>query len=205
MMKTKICGITNLQGALFSITAGAWALGFNFYKPSKRYIEKSIATQIIEQLPQSILKVGIFIDKSSEEIAAIMNESGLDLAQVYKDYNTPLSMKKNMILSLRPHHLGDLPDNKILNQYGYLLIDAPGTSGGLYGGTGHKAQWDVACILARDYRLILAGGLNPGNVQEAIETVHPFAVDVASGTEYSPGIKNHSLIKQFLEKVQYES
>jgi len=204
MMKTKICGITNLQDALFSITAGAFALGFNFYKPSKRYVEKSIAKEIIRKLPQSILKVGIFIDESIEEIAAIMNEAGLDLAQVYKEYNAPLSMKKNMILSLRPHHLSDLPDHKVLNQYGYLLIDAPGTSSGLYGGTGHKAHWDVACTLARDYRLILAGGLNPRNVHKAIEAVHPFAVDVASGVEYSPGIKNHSLMKQFFEKVPYE-
>jgi phosphoribosylanthranilate isomerase len=203
-MKTKICGITNLQDALFSITAGAWALGFNFYKPSKRYVEKSLAKEIIGKLPQSILKVGIFIDESDEEIAAIMNETGLDLAQVYKESNAPLSMKKNMILSLRPNHLCDLPDSKILNQYGYLLIDAPATSGGLYGGTGHKAQWDVACTLARDYRLILAGGLNPENVQEAIKAVYPFAVDVASGTEQSPGMKNHNLINQFLKKVQNE-
>ena len=203
-MKTKICGITNLQDALFSIDSGAWALGFNFYQPSKRYVEKSVAKEIIQTLPSSILKVGIFIDETSEEIATIMDETGLDFAQVYKESHAPLNIKKKMILSLRPHHLDDLPDAKVLNQYAYLLIDAPATSNGLYGGTGHQAQWDIASTLARDYRLILAGGLNPSNVQEAIKAVHPFALDVASGLEHTPGIKNHNLITQFLEKVQYE-
>lgn len=205
MMKAKICGITNLQDALFSISAGAWALGFNFYKPSKRYIEKSIAKDIIKKLPLSILKVGIFIDEGSEEISATMDEIALDLAQVYEASNASLCIKKNMILSLQPYHLSDLPNTNILNQYGYLLIDAPYTFNRSYGGTGHKAQWDIASTLAKDYRLILAGGLNPENVQEAIEIVHPFAVDVASGIEYSPGIKNHNLTIQFLEKVHHES
>jgi phosphoribosylanthranilate isomerase len=203
-MNAKICGITNLADALISIENGAWALGFNFYKDSPRYLEPSKAKAIITKLPSSIIKVGIFIDERYEEIVTLMDELGLDLAQIYSDFNASVSLKQNMILSLQPHTIENLPSKKVLDQYGYLLIDAPRGPEGLYGGSGHKAQWEVARILASDYRLILAGGLNTDNVHEAIETVRPFAVDVTTGTELTPGFKDHMLIKQFIEKVQYE-
>ena len=94
-MKTKICGITNLQDAVFSIAAGAWALGFNFYKPSKRYIDKSKAKAILVALPPTVLKIGIFINQNSKEISAIMDEVGLDLAQIYKPIDATVSLNKN--------------------------------------------------------------------------------------------------------------
>lgn len=201
-MNIKICGITTIQDALIAVNEGAWALGFNFYQYSPRYISKEKAKNIIEKLPKSVIKVGIFLDKKTDEILAIIDEIGLDFAQIYQEDKIESKSKSKMILALQPTSETRF-SNRVLSQYAYILIDAPQKYSGLYGGTGHIAEWNIAKMLAKDHRLILAGGLNPQNIQEAIERVNPFAVDVASGLEYSPGIKDPILIKQFIAKAQY--
>lgn len=110
-----------------------------------------------------------------------------------------------MILSLRINSENDLPSAHILQQYAYILIDAPPTTHDKkYGGTGRFANWTIAKNLTKNYKLILAGGLRTDNVKEAINFVCPFAVDVASGIESSQGIKNHALIKKFIEESNNE-
>ena len=203
-MRAKICGITNQNDAIFSLQNGAWALGFNFYAKSPRYIEQHLAKEIINRLSASVVKVGLFIDESYDFIANSVDELGLDLVQVYNQLDAPHSFKEKTILALQANSMNELPKAHILQSYGYILLDAPKTQNGLKGGTGRFANWDLANRLAKDYRLILAGGLNPENVQIAINKVNPYAVDVASGVESSTAIKNHQRIKQFLGECKHD-
>ncbi len=198
-MKAKICGVTTLKDALVIAQNNAWAIGFNFYKKSLRYIEHRDASDIMRQLPCSLVKVGIFIEEASNVIIKGLEDLGLDIAQVYEDKDVPKIYKKRMILSLQVEREEGLPSPTVLKEYAYILLDAPRRKDGLMGGTGRQANWGLAKTLARNYQLILAGGLKAESVKEAIHEVHPFAVDVASGIEQVPGIKDHLLINQFLE------
>ena len=199
-MKVKLCGVTRLQDALYIAHQGAWAIGFNFYAPSPRGITYSDVQKIITQLPASLMTVGICIYKTAAEIRQLLDESGLNLVQIYDDLDLPVAYKKRCILALQAQNREELPSQQVLNEYGYLLLDAPKTSDGLMGGTGRLANWDFARLLAKDHRLILAGGLTPTRVSQAIDYVQPFAFDVASGVEISPGVKDHALITDFLQR-----
>jgi phosphoribosylanthranilate isomerase len=204
-MRAKICGITNYNDVLFAAQKGAWALGFNFYPKSPRYIEQNTAKNIIDSLPLSVTKVGLFIDKSYDFIARYVDELNLDLVQIYDDLSeAPQSFKDKAILCFQPNSIDELPEFSILEDYRYLLIDAPKNKDGLMGGTGRVSNWELASKLAKDYRLILAGGLNPNNVAMAINIVKPYAVDVASSVESKPGIKDNQLIKNFLKECNHD-
>lgn len=203
-MRAKICGITNQNDALFAAQNKAWALGFNFYPKSPRYIEETIAKNIIASLPLSITKVGLFIDQSHDFIVRCVDELSLDLVQVYDHLDAPQSFKDKTILCFQASSIDDLPKASILESYGYLLIDAPKNKDGLMGGTGRIANWELASKLAKDYRLILAGGLSPNNVAMAINIVNPYGVDVASGVENAPGIKDNQLIRNFLKECNHD-
>ncbi len=197
MVKVKICGITQLSDALLTSQLGAWALGFNFYRGSPRYIAPLTAKKIIATLPKNILKIGIFIDEPVQKIKEIMQVVGLDLAQVYTQMEG--LDKTSTIMVIRPHSTQDIPDLEILHEYAYVLIDAPAQNQA-YGGTGHLANWLLASALSQKVRLILAGGLKPNNVQSAIQQVEPFAVDVCSGIEKKEGIKSSEFLKQFIRE-----
>jgi len=200
-MKTKICGITNLEDARLAIESGAWALGFNFYGPSPRYIELQRAKEIINALralPKNIVIVGLFIDQSIKELQEIMDELKLDLAQVYQDYDCSAEAKQSMIYVIHPFTLSDVPPLDILKQYAYILIDTPRGQNDLYGGTGKLANWDVARELSKNVKLLLGGGLNIANVRDAIQRVQPYGVDVCSGIERSRGIKDPLILQEFL-------
>ncbi|NDD99238.1 phosphoribosylanthranilate isomerase [bacterium] len=196
VMKAKICGITNLEDALLATNNGAWAIGFNFYKNSPRYVSIKKAKEITSQLPMHIIKVGILIDYSQDTMLDALEF--LDLVQIYKQSPSVFLDKKRIILALQASSKDELPTSSILQEYGFILLDAPKQQDGLFGGTGRLANWDLAKELAKNYKLILAGGLNYSNVEEAIKQVQPFAVDVASGVEARPGIKNPAKIKEFL-------
>ena len=202
-MRAKICGITNLIDAQTAVELGAWALGFNFYKHSPRYIDPLKASDIIKQLPSYILKVGIVIDTPADELAGFMETVGLNLMQVYEDIDVAPTLKKHMILSLQANSEHELIPHQKLSQYGYILLDAPKSNDDLMGGTGRLCNWNLAAKLAQRYKLLLAGGLTPDNVQLAIKTVKPYAVDVASGVQTSPGQIDPSLLTRFLEQVSH--
>lgn len=203
-MRAKICGVTQLSDAKAAIAHGAWALGFNFYLKSPRFIAPVAAKDIIQQLPASVLKVGVVIDHPGNDLEALMTSTGVDLLQVYEDQPVPDSLKQRMILALQIDNMNELPAAEILNQYGYLLLDAPKLQDGLMGGTGRLSNWECAAQLAKQYRLLLAGGLHPQNIQAAIKAVRPYAVDVASGVQSSPGKVDHKLLEQFLRQVTHE-
>ena len=204
MMRAKICGITHLDDANLAILHGAWALGFNFYKQSPRYIEPSKAEEIIGQLPEGILKVGIVIDAVPTELSGFMATVGLDLLQVYEVMDVPLSLKQRMIMCMHAADEASLLPHDELSQYAYVLLDSPPLADGLMGGTGRLCQWDLAAILAKKYRLILAGGLTGSNILSAMRAVRPYAVDVASGVQRVPGRLSPQLLQDFLRQVRDE-
>ena len=202
-MKAKICGITNLEDALFAANNGAWAIGFNFYKQSPRYISFNKAKDIISQLPNNIIKIGILIDFTEKE--ALYAQKLCDFLQVYQNYAPFLVNKGNLILVLRSMTRCELLKHEILQKYEYVILDSPASNDNLLGGTGRLANWELAKELAKDYKLILAGGLNINNINKAINDVNPFAVDVASGVESSPGIKDKMLVKNFLMECRNDN
>ncbi|HVF48309.1 MAG TPA: phosphoribosylanthranilate isomerase [Pyrinomonadaceae bacterium] len=205
MTKVKICGITNLEDALLSIEYGADQLGFNFYEKSPRYISPGAARQIIDKLGDGITTVGVFVNGLIDTVIRVAVDSKIDVIQLHGSESVQyvadihslsrLDVIKAFSVSpdLTKHHIDEFEATAV-------LLD--GYTPGVYGGTGELADWEFARIVATDSKVYLAGGLNPENVGAAIETVRPFAVDVASGVESSPGTKDAEKVKRFIEAVR---
>ena len=203
-MNIKICGLTNIRDAQYCYQRGSWALGFNFYPKSPRYVANTIAKEMIQELPKSILKIGIYINESYDTLLHCMDDLGLDLVQVYAPlHDAPGTFKERVILSLPLATKNDLPPPSILDEYGYVLLDAPKIDNQLLGGTGRCANWVLAEKMARDYRLILAGGLNAHNARDAIQAVNPYALDLASGVEHAYGVKDKLKINHLFEECKH--
>ena len=200
MVKVKICGITNLEDALAAVECGADALGFIF-APSQRQVTIEQVQSIVAELPPFISKVGVFVDSPLEVVKRTMDVCHLNLAQLHGSESPEFcqSLSPRVIKSFR------IKDESILNllpQYkaSAFLLDSYDAS--LLGGTGKSFNWDIARKATSYGRIILSGGLNPDNVRQAIELVQPYAVDVSSGVEKSPGKKDHGKVKSFLEAVR---
>lgn len=205
MTLIKICGITNLSDAQAAIAAGADALGFNFYRPSPRYIVPESAREIIDTLPESILTVGVFVNEESPEaVRSIARASGVKAVQLHgdesPDYCAALNSGAVVIKTFAVS--GDF-DSKQLQAYNVDAIMLDTKHDRLRGGTGRVFDWSIAQQVSRLVpRLYLAGGLSPENVSEAVELVRPYAVDACSSLEEKPGIKNHERMRVFVEKVR---
>ncbi len=203
MIFVKICGITRLKDAIIAADLGARALGFNFYKKSKRYIQPKKAVKIIEQLPGHILKVGLFVNSPKDEIENINSRLDLDLLQFHGDEPPNFCEKwgDKVIRAFRIESENQLEEIKKYSFARMIIIDA--AIAGRFGGTGELSDWDLA-VKAKKYGipLLLAGGLTPKNVSEAIQRVKPFGVDVAGGVESSPGIKDKEKIRAFMHSVR---
>ena len=199
----KICGIKTLPDALAAIEAGADYLGFNFYPKSMRFIEKSACAEITSVLKQEhpqIKLIGVFVNSSVEEIKDILQTCHLDLAQLHGD-ETP-----EIFAQLTPHAFRafrGIPESNSgyeRDEAPAILIDA--AVKGVYGGSGVTADWTAAAELAKKYPLLLAGGLTPENVADAIRQVQPWGVDVASGVESAPGEKDAGKMSAFVKAVR---
>lgn len=188
-MMVKICGITNAEDARVSADHGAGALGFNFWPKSPRFLEPSAAARIAAGV--AILKVGVFVNESAERIAAVVREAGLDIAQLHGDCGLPPRTRLWRALSVKKDFDPAALDDTAFEAF---LLDAP--AGDLYGGTGTAFDWNVARGLNR--RILVAGGLDAGNVRAAIETIRPWGVDACSRLESSPGKKDHEKVAAFL-------
>jgi len=204
MTLIKICGITNLEDAVAAVAAGADALGFNFYKPSPRYITPQTAREIIEQLPDSILKVGVFVNEESPKLVQnIANESGINALQLHGDESPDYCYEladQYLIKALAVSH--DF-DTQVIERYQVDAIMLDTKHKTLRGGTGRAFDWSIAQEVSKIVpKLYLAGGLSPENVAEAIETVRPYAVDACSSLEDRPGIKNHDRLRAFVTAVK---
>ncbi len=193
MTRVKICGITNLADALAALRAGADALGFVF-AASPRRVEPEQALEIIRQLPPLAATVGVFKDAPLEEVLSLRRLCGLDWVQLC-GREDPLYVAacgprviKTLAVDGQPPDARAYPD-------ACLLLDAASIQGG---GTGKSFDWNLARPLAQARPVILAGGLNPDNVNQAIAIARPWAVDVSSGVEAAPGRKDHELIQRFI-------
>lgn len=218
-MKVKICGITNLEDALVASDAGADYLGFVFYPPSSRAVDphsvRKIAYHLLERTQRPRL-VGVFVDQSAEAIAATLDYCWLDLAQLSGDEAPSLindvasPLYGRCYKALRP--LATAEAEAEAERYlppalphppsrPALLVDSYHPT--MRGGTGETGDWLLSARLARNIPgLMLAGGLTVENVSEAVREVRPFAVDVASGVEASPGKKDHALVRRFIEAAR---
>ena len=205
MTLIKICGITNLEDAVVAVAMGTDALGFNFYKPSPRYIAPHNAREIIAQLPDSVLKVGVFVnEESTDHVRSIADEAGITALQLHgdesPDYCHELAANKYVIKTLAVSHNFDthLPQRYRVNA---IMLDTKHKT--LRGGTGRAFDWSIAQQVSKIVpKLYLAGGLSPENVAGAIETVRPYAVDACSSLEDVPGKKNEERMRAFVAAVR---
>lgn len=200
MMKVKICGVTTVADALMCAEAGADFIGLNFYPKSPRYLAREMARQIasaLHDLPKPPVLAGVFVNEPAAMMKAVLDECGLDLAQLSGD--EPESVLHTMgtrgFKSVRNYHAKRPITNNQL-----LLFDAQ--AAGHFGGTGKTADWEAAAKLSSRCRLLLAGGLTPENVAQAIDHVQPWGVDVASGVESSPGVKDKAKVIAFINTVK---
>jgi phosphoribosylanthranilate isomerase len=196
----KICGITTLEDALACVDAGADALGFNFWPQSKRHIAVDQAAVIAKRVPPNVRTVGVFVNPTEEEVDRAFASGAIDLAQLHGD-ETPDFCRRFAGRYIKAVRLRDQASLQTLAQYpcDLALVDAD-TAG--YGGSGQRADVTLAAQAAATRRVILAGGLTPDNVGEAIAAVKPYGVDVAGGVEREPGVKDWIKVAAFVEEAK---
>ncbi len=202
MVRVKICGITNIDDALAAVDYGADALGFVFFKGSPRFISPEKAASIIKVLPPFIHAVGVFVDESPAEIGKLISATGVNLVQLHGE-EPPEScrMPWRVIKAIRVKSLDSLAPLVQFKKYvSAFLLDA--YSPDKLGGTGMLFNWDIAVEAKRFGRIILAGGLTPDNVIEAVKYVRPYGVDVSSGVELAKGKKDLGKMKLFIERAK---
>jgi phosphoribosylanthranilate isomerase len=201
-IKVKICGITNLDDAIASVNFGADALGFVFFQGSPRCISIDKATVIIKKLPPFLTTVGVFVNESPEQIEKIISITGIDVVQLHGD-ETPENchISRHVIKAIRVKSLESLePLIHYKDIISTFLLDT--FTPDIAGGTGQIFNWDIAVEAKQFGRIILAGGLTPDNIIEAIRRVQPYAVDVSSGVESKKGEKDHEKMRLFIEKAK---
>lgn len=202
MTKIKICGIKTVDDALAAMDAGADMLGFNFYPKSPRYISVGQCRDIMSAMRQygQITYVGVFVNASVEEIRATMDTAALSFAQLHGDETSEMVQALDGKAFKAFRGVPDLSNSFAREGAPALLVDA--SVKGAYGGTGITADWKSAAELAKQIPLLLAGGLTPENVADAVRQVRPWGVDVASGVESTPGVKDVKKMKAFVHAVR---
>ncbi len=201
MIRVKICGITNRDDALHAVEAGADALGFVFHAASPRGISPEEAAGIIASLPPFVQAVGLFVNADIDFVNETSDLCRLDIVQLHGDEPPDFCdlVSRRVIKVFRVKNITSLDPMKEYRVAGYLL-DA--WSPGAYGGTGIAFNWEVAEIAKQYGPIILAGGLTPDNVRQAVERVNPFGVDVSSGVESSPGKKDPAKVQAFIRHAK---
>lgn len=199
-VRVKICGVTRLEDALLAVRLGADAIGFNFWPRSKRFIAPNVARAIIRALPPFVTTVGVFVDPTPDEALRAAEVAGIQSFQLHGDEPPELvaSLPLPVVKAIR---LADRGALAALARYevAAFLLDAPGPG---YGGSGERCDWTLAAEAARAARILLAGGLTPDNVGDAVRTVRPYGVDVASGIERAPGVKDESKLEAFIRAAR---
>ncbi|MBM4255159.1 MAG: phosphoribosylanthranilate isomerase [Deltaproteobacteria bacterium] len=202
-VRVKICGVTSVDDALLAVDHGADLIGLNFYPPSPRYVSLATAHAIRAVLPEHVHCVGVFVNAERAHIADLCSQLRLHAVQFHGDETTTDVQHWSCITikALRVPVDGPLPDWQQF-PVNYLLLDT--LKPGRYGGTGERFSWERLTTLPVDCRnrLILAGGLTPENVTEAVQAVRPWAVDVASGVESAPGRKDPEKVRAFITNAK---
>ena len=204
MVKVKICGITNWTDARLAADVGADALGFNFYKPSPRYISPEDARRIVGRLPRRVQAVGVFVNAPPAAVLRIARDADLEILQLHGE-ESPAAVRGLAdfypVIKVFRVRRGFRPGR--LARYaaaGAFLLD--GFAANRRGGTGKTFEWSVARQAKRYGAIILAGGLGPANVEQAIREVRPFAIDVCSGVESQPGEKDPARLRELMHAVE---
>ena len=207
----KICGITRPQDAELASGLGAAALGFVFWPSSPRYIAPEVARIIAERVPPHVMKVGVFVDEQVEEVARIVEHVGLDAVQLHGRETPEYSRQLTIRLSAVPRPMTIIKSVGVgvmnngtasiaeFDSTVVLHVDADDAT--LHGGTGRTVNWDSAREIALTRPTILAGGLNAANVKLAVRSVRPYGVDVSSGVESAPGVKDPARLRSFFEAL----
>jgi phosphoribosylanthranilate isomerase len=197
----KVCGITRQEDAEVAIGLGARALGFLFWPRSPRFIEPARARGIVATLPPFVTPVGLFVNQPLEEVNAIAADVGLGAVQLHGDETVEYAARiaRPVVKALSIVHQGDLTTVGGWPLRVVPLLDAHDPE--QRGGTGRTVNWDLAANVAARRPVLLAGGLRPENVREAISRVRPFGIDVSSGVESAPGIKDHERLMAFFEAI----
>ena len=201
MITTKICGITRLEDANFAAENGASAIGYIFYKKSPRYISLNRSKYISDNLSKNIIKVGVFVDHDTKFISEAIKITKLDIIQLHGD-ESPKFCEQFQVPIIKAFRIKNFKSFSSLNNYNNVsafLFDS--FSKDSHGGTGHTFDWS---LIKNTHKIpfILSGGLNLNNVLEAIKIVQPMAIDISSGVELEPGLKDHSKIKRLFLKLK---
>ena len=216
-MWIKVCGIRDEKTASEVVTCAPDAIGLNFYEASPRCVSVDTATQIMATLPKTVEAVGLFVNHTAEAVVSICKQTGIGTVQLHGDESPEMlaalherSPKLEILRGLRVGEDGLAEVDAYLAACRGLgvplracLIDA--RVAGVYGGSGARAPWELLCDWNADEHrppLILAGGLDADNVAEAIEQVGPWGVDVASGVESEPGVKDKKLVERFVQSAR---
>jgi phosphoribosylanthranilate isomerase len=202
-VKVKICGITNTKDAQTAAEAGADAIGLMFYTASPRHISVKAAAEVVRNLPPTVLRTGVFVDPNPEDVFAAIMACGLNLLQ-FHGAETPEFCQQFGILTMKAFRIQNAESLASLPSFGTdaFLLDShvPGKAGG----TGETFNWNFAIEAKKIGRpIFLAGGLTANNVAEAVQTVQPYGVDVSSGVETSPGIKDPEKIRAFITAARF--
>lgn len=199
-MIVKICGITREEDALHAVRHGATAVGFVFWPQSPRYIPPARAAAIRRRLPDAVMAVGVFVNQPPVEVRQAAEEAGVTVIQLHGDetpeYVSQVGGAVWRAQSLPPAgtDLPSWPDDVV------ILLDAHDPT--RRGGTGRTIEWARAAVVSAQRRVVLAGGLTPANVEEAIANVRPYGVDVSSGVETAPGVKDCDKVARFVERAR---
>ena len=200
MVKVKICGITTIEDADTAVRCGADALGFVFYPKSPRSIEPATAKSIVSSLPPFITTVGVFVNEALQKIEEITSYVGLNAVQLHgSEPPEHCNLLKKVIKAIRVKELSDLEILESYKSASAFLLDTYSSES--FGATGQTFNWEIAVEAKKYGNIILAGGLNPDNIEQAIKVVAPYAVDVSSGVEgTTKGRKDHNKVKLFIER-----
>ena len=200
-VKVKVCGMTQWEDAEYAVEQGADAVGFIFYKKSPRSVTMKEAREIILKLPPFVDSVGVFVNESPDRVNKIADYCGLDLVQLHGE-ESPAFCRKIHRRVIKAFRVADLQSIKQMEKYsvsGFLLDTF---CDDLHGGTGKTFDWNLALPAKKMGPVILAGGLTPRNVAQAVRQVRPYGVDVCSGVEKTPGIKDPEKVRAFLKNIR---
>ena len=205
MVRVKVCGITNLEDALVAATAGADALGFNFWPRSPRFVEPRRAAAIIARLPPFVTSVGVFVNKKRSRVESLARCVGLAVVQLHGEESPDdaKALAAASLLVLKAFRVGPSFQPEQLRRYpgvAAFLLDAEVK--GQRGGTGRTFDWKQARAAGRYGRILLAGGLTVENVAAAIRQAQPYGVDVCTGVEKAPGQKDHERLRAFIQRAK---
>ncbi len=203
-VRIKVCGITRVEDARAAVDLGVDALGFNFVPSSPRAIAPEAARRIIGDVPPLVIKIGVFADTAPREVESVARHAGLDLVQLHGD-ESPEACALLGVPWYKALRVDDRFRPEDATRYGRALFLLDGYVPGALGGTGRAFDWSLARRAGAHGRVILAGGLGPENIETAIDAARPFAVDVNSGVESRPGIKDAMRLELFCLRVAQAS